>query len=174
MEQLSSLKPSPTKNLLIFSSFPNSTTPTAIFSSADLLSTNLGAFGPQQHQLPKQVSLKNVKRVLPQLLSNQNQYQQPNQQQNANMSLLSITCGTSASACFKFVCAGTGEHVINSQITRNFLANYTIKGCQDPAQSQFSCQTLQNQCPGGQGKQLANIHVKYTYFFRNLLHVHGK
>ncbi|KAI6190594.1 hypothetical protein M3Y97_00135500 [Aphelenchoides bicaudatus] len=70
--------------------------------------------------------------------SNQNQYQQPAQTQLSNMTLPSITCSTSANACFKFVCAGT--------------ANYTVKGCQDPTQTQFSCTTLQNQCPGTNGQ----------------------
>ncbi|KAI6190593.1 hypothetical protein M3Y97_00135400 [Aphelenchoides bicaudatus] len=66
----------------------------------------------------------------------QQQYQQ--QQYAAQLNLPSITCSPTANSCFKFVCF-------------NPTNSYTIKGCLDVAQPQYSCQAMDSQCLGGQG-----------------------
>ncbi|KAI6177750.1 hypothetical protein M3Y97_00941900 [Aphelenchoides bicaudatus] len=53
----------------------------------------------------------------------------------ANVSLPTLSCSLTSIGCFKFVCLSG-------------MASFTMRGCLDPLQPQFGCQSLNAQCPG--------------------------
>lgn len=103
-----------------------------------------------------------------------NQQQQQQYQNYGQLALPTITCSTTATACYKFVCFGASKRFLkkNQNLIETILAPYTIKGCLDYTQPAYSCQAMDAQCLGGQGScYVCNGNAGVNKTCKNTVHI---